>query len=83
MFNYAKLRGKIKEVFNTQGEFAYAIGMSSVSLSEKLNNKVQFTQKEIERAVTLLNIKKERISEYFFTLQVQEAEPADSKGGAR
>ena len=36
-----RLEGKIKEVFGTQSAFAEAMTMSPVSLSEKLNNKVQ------------------------------------------
>jgi transcriptional regulator with XRE-family HTH domain len=74
MFNYNKLRGKIKEVFNTQAAFAEAMEISSTSLSEKLNNKVEFSQKEIERAVELLQISKEEIPVYFFTLEVQKTE---------
>jgi len=66
MFNYSKLRGKIKEVFNTQAAFAKEMGMSTTSLSEKLNNKVEFTQKEIEKAIELLDIQKEEIPVYFF-----------------
>ena len=31
--SYAKLRGKIKEVFGTQAKFAKAMGMSTVTLS--------------------------------------------------
>lgn len=75
MFNYNKLRGKIKEVFNTQAAFAEAMEISSTSLSEKLNNKVEFSQKEIEKAVELLQIPKEDIPIYFFTLEVQKTEP--------
>lgn len=74
MFNYNKLRGKIREVFNTQAAFAEALGISSTSLSEKLNNKVEFSQKEIEKAVELLQIPKEDIPIYFFTLEVQKTE---------
>lgn len=73
-FNYSKLRGKIKEVFNTQAAFAKEMGMSRTSLSEKLNNKVEFTQKEIERAIELLHIPPEEITLYFFTPQVQDLE---------
>lgn len=73
-FNYSKLRGKIKEVFNTQAAFAKEMGMSTTSLSEKLNNKVEFTQKEIERAIELLHIPPEEITLYFFTPQVQDLE---------
>ena len=73
-FNYAKLRGKIREIFNTQSAFSQAMGMSTTSLSEKLNNKVEFTQNEIEKAVELLKIPKDEIPVYFFTVQVQETE---------
>jgi len=73
VFDYSKLRGKIKEVFGTQAEFASKMPMSPVSLSEKLNNKVQFSQKEIDRACVLLQIAKEDIPIYFFTPKVKEA----------
>lgn len=73
-FNYSKLRGKIKEVFETQQNFAKAMKMSNTSLSEKLNNKVDFTQKEIRKAVELLGIPKDDIPVYFFALKVQETE---------
>jgi transcriptional regulator with XRE-family HTH domain len=73
VFDYSKLRGKIKEVYKTQAAFAEAMPMSSVSLSDKLNNKVQFSQKEIDRACDLLQISKEEIPIYFFTPKVKEA----------
>ena len=73
-FDYSKLRGKIREVFKTQSAFAEAIGMSSTSLSAKLNNNVEFSQKEIDKASDLLKIKKEEIPVYFFTPKVQEPE---------
>lgn len=76
-FNYAKLRGRIKEIFNTQAAFAEAMGISTTSLSEKLNNKVEFTQKEIEKTIELLHIPKEEIPIYFFTPLVQEPELSD------
>lgn len=73
-FDYNKLRGRIREIFKTQSAFAKAIGMSTTSLSAKLNNLVEFSQNEIEKAVELLKIDKEDIPVYFFTLEVQEAE---------
>ena len=73
VFDYSKVRGKIKEVFGTQSAFASAMEMSPVSLSEKLNNKVQFSQKEIDKACVLLQIAKEEIPIYFFTPKVKEA----------
>lgn len=70
-FDYSKLRGKIREIFRTQAAFAAEIPMSTVSLSEKLNNKVAFTQKEIDKACALLQITKEEIPIYFFTQKVK------------
>ena len=72
-FDYSKLRGKIREIFKTQSAFVEAMGMSTTYLSEKLNNKVQFSQKEIDRACDLLQIAKEEIPIYFFTPKVKEA----------
>lgn len=70
-FDYSKLRGKIRE-YGTQEAFADAIGISTVTLSEKLNNKSQFTQKEINKSVEVLQIAPEDIPTYFFTPKVKQ-----------
>lgn len=69
-FNYSKLRGKIREVFNTQEDFAKAMELSNTSISLKLNNKSEWSQQEINRAVRILEIADDEISVYFFTLEV-------------
>ena len=66
-WNYAKLRGRIKEVFGTQEAFAKAIGISSVSLSQRLNNVLEFTQEEIFNSCEVLNIPLTDMMSYFFT----------------
>ena len=71
MFDYSKLRGKIKEVYGTEGNFAKSMIMSSTTLSQKLNNAVPFTQPEINRACELLGIPIEFIPVYFFTEKVK------------
>jgi transcriptional regulator with XRE-family HTH domain len=73
-FDYSKLRGKIKEVFGTQDKFAKALGIGRVSLSQRLNNILDFSQEEINKACEILGISKEDISIYFFTLKVQKHE---------
>lgn len=73
-FDYSKLLGKIKEKFRTQGKFAIAMGIGLSSLNQRLNNKAEFSQNEIDRACILLGIGKEKISTYFFTLEVQKIE---------
>ena len=72
IFDYSKLRGKIKECFDTQKSFAQALGISERALSLKLNNKVFFSQDEIEKICSLLNILD--IGSYFFVQKVQNNE---------
>lgn len=69
-FNYSKLRGRIREVFGTQDRFAEAMGRSNTSISQKLNNKSEWTQTEINRAVEVLGIDDVDISAYFFAQKV-------------
>jgi plasmid maintenance system antidote protein VapI len=69
-FNYSKLRGRIREVFGTQDRFAEAMGRSNTSISQKLNNKSEWTQKEINRAVEVLGIDDVDVSAYFFAQKV-------------
>lgn len=71
-FNYSKVKGKIKEKFGTQANFAVAMGVSAVTISDKLNNKCSWTQKEIDHACVLLQINPAEIPIYFFTVEVKE-----------
>nr|DAT45986.1 MAG TPA: Protein of unknown function (DUF739) [Caudoviricetes sp.] len=66
IFDYRKLKGRIKEKFNTQDNFASALGIGRVSLSQRLNNQLEFDSKEIFRAVKLLGLEEKDIPEYFF-----------------
>lgn len=67
-WNYAKLRGKIKEVCGTQDIFAEQLGIGRVSLSQRLNNQLEFTQEEMYKSCEVLGIKFEDIPLYFFCL---------------
>ncbi|XZK31184.1 DUF739 family protein [Clostridium perfringens] len=73
-FDYKKLRGKIREVFGTQDNFARALGIGRVSLSQRLNNRLEFTQQEINKSCELLGIKKVELANYFFNVKVQKNE---------
>jgi hypothetical protein len=73
-FDFSKLRGKIKEIYRTQTAFAVAMLMNEATLSNKLNNNVEFSPKEIVRACLLLCIDLKEMNEYFFTLKVQKTE---------
>lgn len=65
-WEYSKLRGKIREVCSTQDLFAEKLGISRVSLSQRLNNQLEFSQDEIFKSCSILGIRKEDIPIYFF-----------------
>jgi transcriptional regulator with XRE-family HTH domain len=65
-FKYAKLRGRIKEKFGTQGNFAKALGISQISVSRKLTGKVAFSSDDIEKWCKLLEIPIKEAGLYFF-----------------
>ena len=73
-FEYNKLRGRIREKFATQEEFAIALGMSTVALSCKLNGHTFFTQPQIKRACELISIEPGEVSDYFFIQKVRKTE---------
>lgn len=66
--SYAKLRGRIKEMYNSQDNFAAAMEMDRSTLSLKLNGKSDWTRMEIEKSCTLLNIPLVEAHAYFFTI---------------
>jgi hypothetical protein len=66
-YDYAKLRGRIREVYGTQEAFACAMKMSPATLSQKLNNRVDWSREEMDRACELLCIPLEEVPLYFFT----------------
>lgn len=66
-FNYSKLRGKIVEKYGSIAAFSTALGISNITLSMKLNNKIRFTSDDIIKIVELLEIPTDEIGDYFFT----------------
>lgn len=68
MFNYSKLKGRVREVYGTQARFANSIGMSKTSVSAKLNNQSDWTQKEIVSACGSLHLSIKDIPHYFFAV---------------
>ena len=65
-FQYDKLRGRIREICGTDLMFAKLIGISNTTLSAKLNNKSEFSQPEILKAVEILKLDKADIPKYYF-----------------
>lgn len=70
-FDFSLLTGRIITVFGSRYEFAKSLGVSTGTLSMKLNNKVKFTTHEILKACELLGIDKSEIGAYFFTQKVR------------
>ena len=69
-YDYSKLRGRIKEKCGTQDIFSEKLGIGRVSLSQRLNNQLEFSQDEIFNACDVLDIPRAEIPVYFFTLKV-------------
>lgn len=65
-YDYSKLRGRIREVCGSEAAFAEAIGLSSVTVSSRLNGKTPFIQDEILAACSILSIDLGEIPVYFF-----------------
>lgn len=73
-FDFSKLIGKIKEKYKNRDDFAKIIGLSSNSLSKKLNNKVPFTSPEIYKIVEVLDVDVKDIAIYFFVAKVEKVQ---------
>ena len=70
VFDYSKLKGRIKEKCDTQKVFAERLGVTESTLTSKLNCDTYFTMTEIYRATEILDIGHELLFEYFFTQRV-------------
>lgn len=69
-YDYSKLIGRIKEKCGTQSAFSEKMNLSERTISLKLNNKIEFSQNEIVRAVAVLGLKDSDIQRYFFAPSV-------------
>lgn len=72
-YDYSKLRGLIKEVLGTEGAFAAAIGKSPSYLSKVFSGVTDFDQDDIQKGSAALDLEKEMIGPYFFTLKVDKS----------
>lgn len=64
-FDYSKLRGRIKEVYDKYENLIPKISMTEATLSRKLNGKSYFDNQEILELSEALNIPSEELNEYF------------------
>ena len=73
-FDYSKLRGRIREVFGTEGAFAKAIGRSHNFMSSVFSGNSVLSQDDIVNAVKELGMSVDDIGVYFFTPKVHKSE---------
>lgn len=73
-FDYTELRKKIREYGYTQETLSKALEMGRVSLNQRLNNILEFSNNEIIRCCELLEIDTSEIPNYFFVEKVQKIE---------
>lgn len=66
MYQYNRLKGKIIEKYGTRKAFAKAVGISENSLSLKLNGKTGFSQEDIEKWSSLLDISLDEYPSFYF-----------------
>lgn len=66
-YEYGKLKGRIKEKFGNQEQFAAAMGIGLSTLNLKLNNKAEWSQEEMKLSMVLLEEPISDIPLYFFT----------------
>lgn len=70
-YDYSKLLGRMRELSVSQAVLARKIGICLASLNGTLNNKRNFSQREISAIKTVLNIDDTEVYSYFFTMKVQ------------
>ena len=66
IYNYDRLKGKIREKRLTCKEFAEKIGISETGLYNIFNNKYCFRQENIDRGKEILELSDSEVCLYFF-----------------
>lgn len=66
-YTYNKLKGRITELYGTQGNFAKKVGISKNSMLKKLTSKTEFSKKDIIQWFILLNLNKEVCENIFYS----------------
>jgi transcriptional regulator with XRE-family HTH domain len=77
IYNYAKLRGRIREKGLSEAALAARIGIAKSSLSLKLNNRLAFGQNEIFDCAKELDIALAEIPQYFFCKILHDCEQSE------
>ena len=68
-YDYSDLRLRISEKFGTITKFASAMGCTKGAISQKLTNKVEWSQGDILKACDLLDIPNDQVAAFFIKLK--------------
>lgn len=68
-YDYSDLRVRISEKFGTITKFASAMGCTKGAISQKLTNKVEWSQGDILKACDLLDIPNDQVAAFFIKLK--------------
>ena len=71
-FDYSELLGKMKKEKITQEELAKRLSINPSTLNQKINNRSEFTQKEMREILKILGEPLENVSIYFFSQNTLE-----------
>ena len=77
--DYGPLEWKIKQVFDTKGEFCKALDIAPSTLVSYLSDTTSWPGNIIERACELLSIDNRDIGFYFYTPNVAEVKQEEVK----
>lgn len=72
VYNYAYLRGFIKEHFNSNQNFATFLGIGATALYDRLSSKVPFKQTEIDKVGKKYNLSGEEVCRLFFDSEIRK-----------
>ena len=75
--DYSFLRGKIIENCGTLANFAEKLGVSKQCLSDKLNKKGCFSQVQMEKTISILNLSEGDVLKCFFNASKVEKKSTD------
>lgn len=65
-YSYRKLSGRINELFGTRKNFSEYLGVSEVTMSNKMKGISGFSQEDIEKWSEALHIDVSEYGDYFF-----------------
>jgi transcriptional regulator with XRE-family HTH domain len=72
LLDYRRLKGRIKERYNTQSEFAKAVNRSETYVSQVLNERTYMDQVEVDKWAKALSIPLSEYGDIFFAEEVYD-----------